>query len=222
MKSAISCPLIDILSLAFSTDVSLLASTSGESIIPWDTGNWDQLAFLEGSADQMFFPLDGKFLVSEIYERGGKLWGLQGNSLTAKCAGVKVVVILGQFASSQWKAAISIDWLAPAGKLLHEIQISSGQSIVETCAYNLNGFRRYVQLRQRRSGVQVSERTNGEVLVTQSFEGIPPAECPHQWSFSPAAFTDTIDSDAPDVRSIPALLAWCDVTIELSVTYYAK
>lgn len=190
----------DVRSLAFSPDGSLLASASRGSIILWDTANWDQLAALEASADRMFFTPNGKFLISETYEGGGKLWGLQGSSLTAERAGVKVVVVPGQFDSRRWTEVIPAGWLTPAGKLpLHEIQISSGQGIVETCAYDLNGFRRYVQRRQRRVTVQVSERVSGEVLATQSFEGSPPDECPDQWMFSPAVFTDTIDGDAPDV-----------------------
>lgn len=190
----------DIQSLAFSPDGSLLASASRENIILWDTANWDQLAALEASADRMFFTPDGKFLISETYERGGKLWGLRGSSLTAERAGAKVVVIPGQFDSGRWTEAIPADWLTPAGKLpLHEIQISSGQGIVETCAYDLNGFSRYVQRRQRRVTVQVSERVSGKVLVTQSFEGSLPEKCPDQWAFSSAVFTDTLDGDSPDV-----------------------
>ena len=190
----------DVQSLAFSPDGSLLASASMESIILWDTASWDQLAALEAAADRMFFTPDGKFLISETYESGGKLWGLRGSSLTAERAGVKVVVIPGEFASRPWAEAIPAEWLTPAGTLpLHEIQISSGQGIVETCAYDLNGFRRYVQRRQRRVTIQVSERDSGAVLATESFEGSPPDECPDQWVFSPAVFTDTIDGDAPDI-----------------------
>lgn len=190
----------DVKSLAFSPDGSLLASASGENILLWDTANWDQLAALEASADRMIFTPDGKFLISETYERGGKLWGLQGSSLTAERAGVKVVVIPGQFYSPEWTDAIPTHWLTPSGGLpLHEVEISSGWGIVETCAYDLNGFKRYVERRQRHIRVVVSERASGEVLVTQSFEGSPPAECPDQWVFSPAAFTGTIDGDAPDV-----------------------
>jgi len=187
-------------SLAFSPDGGLLASASGESIILWDTGNWDQLAALEASANRMFFTPDGKFLISETYERGGKLWGLRGSSLTAQRSGVKVVVIPGQFDSGRWTAAIPADWLTPAGNLpFHEIQIAFRWSIVETCTYDLNGLRYDVERRQRTVIVQVSERASGEVLAEKIFEGGLPDECSDQRVFSPTAFTDTIDGASPDV-----------------------
>lgn len=198
----------DVQSLAFSPDGSLLASASRENIILWDTGNWNQLAALEAAADRMIFTPDGKFLISETYERGGKLWGLRESSLTADRVGVKVVVIPGQFYSPEWTDAIPTHWLTPSGSLpLHEVQISSGGGIVETCAYDLNGFRRYVERRQRHIRVVVSERESGKVLATKYFEGGLPATCPAQWAFSPTSFTGTIDGDAPDTAEfLPWLL----------------
>lgn len=189
----------DVKSLAFSPDGGLLASASGGNIILWDTANWDQLAALNASADRILFTPDGKFLISETYETGGKLWGLRRGSLTAERSGIKVVVIPGQFYSAAWTADIPVRWLTPAGSLpLHEVHISSGWGIVETCAYDLNGFKRYVQRRQRHIRIEVSERESGKVLDTKYFEGSLPDECPDQWAFSPASFTDTIDGDSPD------------------------
>lgn len=189
----------DVQSLAFSPDGSILASASIGHIILWDTVTWDRLATLEAAATRIFFTPDGKFLVSQTYERGGKLWGLRGSSLTAERSGIKVVVIPGQYYSGTWTDDIPAHWLTPAGSLpLHEVQISSGWGIVETCAYDLNGFRRYVQRRQPHIRVEVSERESGTVLATKYFEGSLPAECPNQRSFSPTSFTETIDGKAPD------------------------
>jgi hypothetical protein len=119
--------------------------------------------------------------------------------LTAGRSGIKVVVIPGQFYSGTWTDDIPTHWLTPAGSLpLHEVQISSGWGIVETCTYDLNGFRRYVQRRQPHIRVEVSERESGAVLATKYFEGSLPDECPDQRAFSPTSFTDTIDGKAPD------------------------
>lgn len=188
-----------IVSLVFSPDGQLLASSSRDSVRLWDTESWTIESSLDFRHYRIAFSSDGRFLVSAAFEDRGRLWGVRSDSLTAERQGVKVLVLPGPVYLESWARDVPAAWLVPASRLaLHEIRLESSWRVIESCGYSGNGFSGYVARQQPLVTASVLDLQTNAILATQIFEGSMPKECPATQVFSPFDMTLSLNGDAPD------------------------
>jgi hypothetical protein len=192
---------LQISSLAFSADASILASSSQDGTIDlWDARTWTRLATLEAYADFLAFSPDGKFLVTGTHAQGGAMWGVRSTSSTAVRSGVKVTLSEGAASLVSWERNVPATWLAPTGTFpRYEVRIASAWVAIESCRYDISGNLRFVSRRKSTITAQITDLETGEILDQNTFEGSIPSECPETKMFSQDVFSDNIDGANPEI-----------------------
>jgi hypothetical protein len=193
-------------SILFSPDGRLLASSSHDTIVLWNTLSWTAERIIDARFYRLAFTSDGKFLVTAAIDERGQLWGVRSDSLTADRQGVKVIALPGPVYLESWTRDVPVAWLVPAGSVArHEIRLESSWKVLESCAYSGSGISGHVARQQPLVTASLLDLETSAVLATRVFEGGQPEACPESLVFSPFNLTKSLNGGPPDADQF---LSW--------------